>query len=96
MVGEPPAELLIIQGVQGLLGRRTDHSSRGLVMAAGVHGEPDIATYAEAMASFGDTTEPDPEKYELYGEVAEIQSKIYPALKGVTADIHAFMQRHPG
>ena len=62
----------------------------------GVHGEPDIAHYAEKMARFTDTTEPNQENYERYGEVAEIQKKIYPALQGVNNEIHAFMERHPG
>ncbi len=74
-------------------------SALGAAVAAmsitGVHGAPDIATYAKAMAKFGDTTTPNQDNYELYGEVAEIQGSIYPALQGVTADIHAFMQRHP-
>lgn len=75
-------------------------SAMGAAVAAmsvtGVHGDPDIAVYAEKMAQFGDTTEPNPENYELYGEVAEIQKKIYPALQGVNDEIHAFMERHPG
>ncbi len=75
-------------------------SAMGAAVAAmsitGVHGEPDIAVYAEKMAQFGDTTEPNQENYELYGEVAEIQKKIYPALRGVDEEIHAFMERHPG
>lgn len=61
----------------------------------GVHGAPDIATYATKMARFTDTTEPDRANHELYGEVAEIQGKIYPALKEVNQDIYDFMQRHP-
>lgn len=75
-------------------------SALGAAVAAmsitGVHGEPNIAEYAKKMASFGDTTEPNKENYELYGELADIQGKIYPALREVTSDIHEFMQRHPG
>lgn len=75
-------------------------SALGAAVAAmsvtGVHGEPDIAHYAEKMAQFGDTTEPDPANHELYGEVLDIQRKIYPALKDVNNDINEFMKRHPG
>ncbi len=75
-------------------------SALGAAVAAmsitGVHGEPNIAEYAKKMAAFGDTTEPNAENYQIYGELADIQSKIYPALREVTSDIHAFMQRHPG
>jgi xylulokinase len=75
-------------------------SALGAAVAAmsitGVHGEPDIAHYAEQMAQFGDTTEPDQDNYERYGEVLEIQRKIYPALQGVNTEINDFMKRHPG
>ncbi len=75
-------------------------SALGAAVAAmsvtGVHGDPDIAHYAKEMAQFTDTTEPDQGNYELYGEVADIQRKIYPALQEVTSDIHEFMKRHPG
>ena len=75
-------------------------SALGAAVAAmsitGVHGEPDIAAYAEKMAQFGDTTEPNQENSEIYGELLEIQRKIYPALKDINNDINAFMKRHPG
>ncbi len=75
-------------------------SALGAAVAAmsvtGVHGEPDIAHYAEKMAQFGDTTEPDAANHELYGEVLDIQRTIYPALKDVNNDINEFMKRHPG
>ena len=74
-------------------------SALGAAVAAmsvtGVHGPADIAVYAEKMARFTDTTEPNQENYELYGEVAEIQRKLFPALQGVNHDINEFMKRHP-
>ena len=75
-------------------------SALGAAVAAmsitGVHGEPNIAEYAQKMAHFGDTTEPDQANYQLYGEVLDIQRTIYPALRDVNARINDFMKRHPG
>ena len=75
-------------------------SAMGAAVAAmsitGVHGEPDMAEYARKMASYSDTTEPDMGNYQLYGELAEIQSQIYPAMRNITEDISQFMGRHPG
>ena len=61
----------------------------------GVHGEPDIAEYARQMAHFGDVTEPDMGKHEVYREVAQIQGKLYGALKEVNADLLEFTEKHP-
>ena len=75
-------------------------SALGAAVAAmsitGVHGEPNIGHYAQQMASFGDVTDPDAEMHDLYGEIAEIQGKLYPALREVTADIHNFVRAHEG
>lgn len=61
----------------------------------GVHGAPDVAAYATAMARFGDTTEPDAKASAVYNELSQIQRKLYPALKEVNDDINAFLERHP-
>ena len=74
-------------------------SALGAAVAAmsitGVHGEPDIAAYAEQMASFGDVTEPDPTMHDIYGEISQIQAKLYPALKEVVSDLHEFAKKYP-
>lgn len=68
-----------------------------LAMAyTGVHGKGDIPAAAKAMASFDRTTEPIEENTKIYAEWAEVQERIYPALKEVMADIHATRDRLHG
>lgn len=73
-------------------------SALGAAVAAmsitGVHGEPDIATYAQKMAKFGDVTEPDADRHRIYGELSAIQGKMYPALKEINDEIHAFAVKY--
>ncbi|MCF2706065.1 xylulose kinase [Arcanobacterium haemolyticum] len=44
-------------------------------------GAPDVATSAKAMATFGETIEPNMENHEVYRKVGAIQSRIYPVLQ---------------
>lgn len=79
--------------------RENEVTALGAAVAAmsitGVHGQPDIAEYAKKMASFTDVTEPDQDRHAIYQEVAEIQGKIYSALKDINDDILDFTERHP-
>lgn len=61
----------------------------------GVHGDNSVVTSAKAMAHFGDTTEPDEALHQRYQEAAEIQGKLYEALRPVVQEIHGFAQKYP-
>ena len=67
-----------------------------LAMAStGVYGDTSIATAAEKMARFGDVTEPDESKKDVYAELGEIQGKLYHALKESTDALQAFATKYP-
>ena len=46
------------------------------------------------MANFGDVTEPDATRNSIYGELSAIQGKMYPALKAINDEIHAFAVKY--
>ena len=67
-----------------------------LAMAStGAHGDTSIATAANAMARFGDVTEPNMELNKVYGELGEIQGRLYDQLKETTDALQAFATRYP-
>ncbi len=67
-----------------------------LAMAyTGVFGDNSIETAARKMAHFGDVTEPDMAKYEIYGEISEIQGKIYDTLLPLRDDIRKISEKYP-
>lgn len=70
-----------------------------LAMAAiGAHGSGgsnDVATSAQAMAHFGDTTEPDLSLHDQYKDVAAVQRRLYPQLQDVFEDLHILSERYP-
>ena len=61
--------------------------------AAGVHASVEDA--ARAMASLGESSEPDMDAHEVYRELAEVQAKVYPALKDVFEAQYEFAKKHP-
>ena len=67
-----------------------------LAMAStGVFGDNSIATAAKKMARFGDVTEPDQSRHDVYAELGEIQGKLYHALKDSTDALQAFATKYP-
>lgn len=56
---------------------------------------PDVVATARRMAELGRTVEPDAARHEQYGEIAGIQRRLYPRLRDVFEDLHAFYSRHP-
>ncbi len=63
--------------------------------STGVFGDKSIATAANAMAKFGDVSEPNMDNYQIYGEISEIQSKIYGALLPLEDDVRRFAEKYP-
>lgn len=61
--------------------------------AAGAYGSVEEA--ASAMAQLGEASEPNEDLHELYGELAAVQEKLYPALREVFEAQYAFSQKHP-
>lgn len=67
-----------------------------LAMAStGVFGDTSIATAAQKMARFGDVTEPNQDKHQVYRELGEIQGKLFDQLKETTDALQAFASKHP-
>ncbi|MGC5616926.1 xylulokinase [Georgenia sp. Z1491] len=67
-----------------------------LAMAStGVHGDTSVRTAAQAMARFGDVTEPNQDNHEIYAELGAIQGEMYDALKGTTDKLQAFATKYP-
>jgi xylulokinase len=63
--------------------------------AHGSGGSNDVATSAQAMAHFGDTTEPDLSLHDQYKDVAAVQRRLYPQLQDVFEDLHILSERYP-
>lgn len=63
--------------------------------STGVFGDKSIATAANRMAKFGDVTEPNMDNYAIYGEVSQIQSKIYECLLPIEDDVRKFADKYP-
>ena len=61
----------------------------------GVFGDTSIRTAAKQMAKFGNTTEPNMALHQRYAEAAQIQGKLYDALREVTGEIHQFAAKYP-
>lgn len=67
-----------------------------LAMAStGIYGNKEIATAAKEMAQFTDVTEPDAEKSAIYGELSEIQARLYNELDETNKLLHTFAQKYP-
>lgn len=64
-----------------------------MMAMAAIGAYPDVQAASEGMASFVDRTDPDPEAYEVYGQWAEIQQDIYPALEEIFTRINTVMKR---
>ena len=66
-------------------------SAQGAAMMAmaAIGAYPDVQTASEEMASFIERTEPNMEAYEIYGQWADIQKDIYPALAPLFERIYA-------
>lgn len=79
---------LVVSGVEEV-------SAQGAAMMAmaAIGAYPDVQAASEGMASFVDRTDPDPEAYEVYGQWAEIQQDIYPALEEIFTRINTVMKR---
>lgn len=54
-----------------------------------------IPEAARAMAALGGTTEPDPHNHQIYRELSELQSQVYPALKPIMDQQYVFAQKYP-
>lgn len=63
--------------------------------STGTFGDTKIETAAEAMAKFGDVSEPDEKNHEIYKELAEIQGELYGKLKDTNEKLHAFATKYP-
>ncbi|MFC7581869.1 FGGY-family carbohydrate kinase [Schaalia naturae] len=50
-------------------------------------GSPDVAASATAMATFGQTVEPDLARYDRYREIGAVQARLYPQLREVFEEI---------
>lgn len=79
---------LVVSGVDEV-------SAQGAAMMAmaAIGAYPDVQSASEGMASFVEKTEPDMEAYEVYGEWAEIQQDIYPALADIFTRINTVSKR---
>lgn len=79
---------LVVSGVEEV-------SAQGAAMMAmaAIGAYPDVKSASEAMASFVERTEPDLDAYEVYGEWADIQKDIYPALADIFTRITTVSKR---
>ena len=50
-------------------------------------GSPDVAASAQAMATFGETVEPDLARHDRYRRIGAVQAKIYPQLQELFEEI---------
>jgi len=50
-------------------------------------GSPDVAASATAMATFGETVEPDLARYDRYREIGSVQARLYPQLREIFEEI---------
>ena len=79
---------LVVSGVEEV-------SAQGAAMMAmaAIGAYPDVKSASEGMASFVERTEPDMDAYEAYGEWAQIQKDIYPALAEIFTRINTVAKR---
>lgn len=75
---------MVVSGVEEV-------SAQGAAMMAmaGIGAYSDVQSASEAMATFIERTEPNMEAYETYGQWADIQKDIYPALAPLFERIYA-------
>ncbi|MGO1591935.1 xylulokinase [Ancrocorticia sp.] len=64
-----------------------------MMAMAAIGAYPDVQSASEAMASFIERTEPNMEAYDVYGQWADIQKDIYPALAPLFGRIYAQSNR---
>ncbi|WP_022868964.1 xylulokinase [Schaalia vaccimaxillae] len=56
-------------------------------------GSSDVAASAKAMATFGETIEPNTEHAETYRQIGAVQARLYPALKELFAELDTIVRK---